>query len=78
MLLGRIDANGTLGRCFGHRGDESVHIGEEDGEARALAKNLMVIAQRNRRLVLLKLLRQFCGVCVSMTLGFPMSWFYSR
>lgn len=39
-----------------------------------LAKRILVLAQRNARLVPLDFLRQFCGVCVSMTLAS----FYTR
>lgn len=45
---------------------------------RALAKKILVLAQRNRRLVSLDLLRHFCGVCVSLSLALPLARFYTR
>ena len=45
---------------------------------RALTKKLLLLAQRNRRLVPLALLRHFCGVCVSLTLALPLDRFYTR
>lgn len=45
-------------------------------KVRSLAKKLLLLAQRNARLVPLELLRHFCGVCVSLTLAVPR--FYTR
>lgn len=42
-----------------------------------LAKEVLVVAQRNARLVPLSLLRMFCGVCASLNLVLPMSRFYT-
>lgn len=50
----------------------------KESQLQGLARKLMVIAQRNRRLVPLQLMRHFCGVCVSLSLGFPMSRFYTH
>jgi hypothetical protein len=43
-----------------------------------LARELLLSAQRNRRLVSLEKLRQFCGVVVSQTLALPLARFYTR
>jgi hypothetical protein len=45
---------------------------------RALAKELLLSAQRNRRLVSLAKLRHFCGVAVSLSLALPLARFYTR
>lgn len=44
---------------------------------RALAGAVLLVAQKNRRLVPLPLLRQFCGVCASLTLALPLARFYT-
>lgn len=56
-----------------------VYIAEKKVEkVRALSKKILLLAQRNRRLVSLDLLRHFCGVCVSLTLALPLARFYTR
>lgn len=42
---------------------------------KSLARKIIIIDQRNRRLVPLKLLRHFCGVCVSLSLALPLARF---
>jgi hypothetical protein len=42
---------------------------------RRLGRDLLLGAQRNRRLVSLEKLRHFCGVAVSRSLAFPMAFF---
>jgi hypothetical protein len=44
---------------------------------RKMAKELLLRAQRNRRLVSIEEVRHFCGVAVSLTLAFPMARFYN-
>lgn len=56
-----------------------VFVSEKKVEkVRSLAKKIMLLAQKNRRLVSLELLRHFCGVCVSLTLALPLARFYTR
>jgi hypothetical protein len=43
-----------------------------------LSKELLLSAQRNRRLVSLEKLRYFCGVAVSLTLALPLARFCTR
>lgn len=43
-----------------------------------MAKKVLLLAQRNRRLVSFKLLRSFCGVCVSLSLAYSPARFYTR
>jgi hypothetical protein len=45
---------------------------------RKMARDILLCAQRNRRLVSLGRLRRFCGVAVSLTLALPMARFYTR
>jgi hypothetical protein len=45
---------------------------------RKMAKELLLCAQRNRRLVSMENVRHFFGVAVSLTLSFPMARFYTR
>lgn len=45
---------------------------------RQLAQAMLLRAQRNRRLVPVNDIRRFCGVCISLTLAFPLSRFYTR
>jgi hypothetical protein len=44
---------------------------------RKMARDILLCAQRNRRLVSLGILRRFCGVAVSLTLALPMARFYT-
>lgn len=44
----------------------------------ALSKKVLLLVQHNLQMVSLKLLRHFCGVCVSLTLGLPLAIFYTR
>lgn len=41
-------------------------------------RRIILLAQKNWRLVPLFLLHHFCGVCVSLMLRFPMERFYTR
>ena len=43
-----------------------------------LARRLLGLAARNRRLVPADKLRTFCGVCVSLTLALPLARFFTR
>lgn len=43
-----------------------------------LSKKVLAISQHKRRLVPLVLVRYFSEVCVSLTIGFPMSRLYTR
>lgn len=43
-----------------------------------LAKKVICVAERNKRLVPLSILRAFCGVCVSLSLALPLARFYTR
>jgi hypothetical protein len=45
---------------------------------RKIAQEILLCAQRNRRLVPLRKLRHFCGVTVSLKLALPMARFYTR
>jgi hypothetical protein len=45
---------------------------------RKMARDILLCAQRNRRLVSLGRLRHFCGVAVSLTLALPMARFFTR
>ena len=45
---------------------------------RKMAQEILLCAQRNRRLVPVGKLRHFCGVAVSLTLALPMARFYTR
>lgn len=51
---------------------------EKVDRVRDLAKRILLLAQRNRRLVPPALIRHFCGVCVSLTLALPLARFYTR
>ena len=43
-----------------------------------LSKKVLLLAQRNRRLVARQLLEHFCGVCVSLSLALPLARFFTR
>lgn len=45
---------------------------------RRLSKKVLLLAQRNRRLVNRDLLEHFCGVCVALTLALRLARFYTR
>lgn len=45
---------------------------------RLLARKMLVLATRNRRLVSSDALRHFCGVAVSVGLGYPLARFFTR
>lgn len=47
-------------------------------KVRGLAKRILLLAQRNRRLVSLELLRNFCGVFISLSLAVPLARFHTR
>lgn len=56
-----------------------VYVAERKVVAlRKLASKVLAVAQKNKRLVPMALLRHFCSVCVSLTLGLPMARFYTR
>lgn len=44
---------------------------------KSMKKKLLLLAQRNSRVVSLRLLRSFCGVFISLLLGFLLSIFYT-
>lgn len=80
-----IVIHGTKGRWPGSRalehlgmviGTEQMHVFVSDRkvkEVQALAKKLLLLAQRNARVVPSELLRHFCGFCVSLTLAVPLA-----
>lgn len=43
------------------------------GKVRGLARRILLLAQRNRRLVSLEPLRHFSSVCISLSLGVPLA-----
>lgn len=45
---------------------------------RRLARNMVLMVQRNLRLVPLELVRHFCGMCVSLVLELTLKGFYNR
>lgn len=45
---------------------------------RQLSKQILLLAQRNRRLINRDLLEHFCGVCVALSLALPLARFYTR
>ena len=60
---------------------EDMKLYVSDGKVqkvRGLARKILLLAQRNRRIVSPELLRHFCGVCVSLSLAVPLARFYTR
>ena len=45
---------------------------------RGFAKKILLLAQRNRCLISLRLLHNFCGVCASLAIALPLSRCYTR
>ena len=45
---------------------------------RKFASRILLLAQLNKRLVSVELVRRFCGICVSLLLGYPLARFYTR
>lgn len=45
---------------------------------RQLSKKILLLAQRNRRLINRYLLEHFCSVCVTLSLALPVARLYRR
>lgn len=45
---------------------------------RQLSRRMLLVATRNQRLVIADAVRHFCGVAVSISLGYPLQWNYMR
>ena len=67
-----------LGVHIGIR-NTKLHVAERKvRRVRGLAKQILLLAQRNMSLVSLRLLRHFCRVCVSLTISLPLLRFHTR
>lgn len=78
---GRWDGARQLDHLGVHVDTEAMRVFVTEAKVtrvRRLASKLILMAQRNRRLVPLELVRHFCGVCVSLTLALPLARFYTR
>lgn len=78
---GRCDVSRRLDHIGVHVDLEAMRVYmayQKVALVRGLSIRFLLIAQKNRRLVSLALLYHFCGVCVTLTLWFPISRFYAR
>jgi hypothetical protein len=77
-MLGRGAGFGASWSTNRHESDAGVCHGAEGAANEEDGEELLLCAQRNRRLISLEKVRHFCGVAVSLTLVLHMARFYTR